>query len=172
MAKTKTGDKFANIAAISVTESAAGTTTYAKFNFPFSIMDKVGLIINRIEYWPGALQQLNTGNDSVTIGLIAASSVVDLSSQADPAILDTMRLVRLDIGAAASGLIVQQAIVKDFASLPGGGILCAPSPLNAAIQSSGAGGVMNAWLKIFYTYMEMTTDEYWELVESRRIISS
>jgi len=168
----KSSDKFANLAAILVTESAAGTLSYARFAFPFSIMDKVGLVINRIEYWPGSLNQLNSSVDQVIIGLVAGNSVVDIANQADPAILDSLRIQRLDLGAAASGALLSHPIVKDFSQLPGGGILTAPSPLSAAIQSAGAAAAMAAWIKIFYTYMTLSTDEYWEMVESRRIISS
>lgn len=173
MAKSgKATDKFSNIAAVSITEAVAGTIAYSKFNFPFSIMDKVGLIINRLEYWFGALNQLNTANDSVTMALIAGNTIADISLQTDPILLDSMRLVRVDIGTAASGFFERNPIVKDFASLPGGGILVAPSPLSVAIQSSGAGGVMTGIFKMFYTYVELSTEEYWELVESRRIITS
>lgn len=173
MAKIKgSTDKFSNIAAVQVTESAAGTLTYARFSFPFSVMDKVALIIARIEYWPTGIGGLNSTNDWATFGLIAASSIVDITNQADPAILDTSRYVRYDLGAAASGVLDVQPFIKDFSSLPGGGILCAPSPLSACVQSSGAGNALGCWLKMFYTYISLTTDEYWELVESRRIISS
>jgi hypothetical protein len=171
MAKSTT-DKFANIAAIQVTESAAGTITYAKFNFPYSIMDKMALLINRIEYLPQSITALNSSGDSVLIGLIAASGITDLSNQADPVLLDSTRLVRNDLGAAATGTLHQFPFIKDFSSLPGGGILVAPSPLCAAIKSDGAATAMNAWIKFFYTAVSLSTDEYWELVESRRIISS
>jgi hypothetical protein len=173
MAKIKGGaDRFANIAAINAIEAVAGTVAYVKFNFPFSIMDKIGLIINRIEYWPYNLSQLNTSTDTLTAALIAASTILDISNQADPAILDSFRIIRNDLGAAATGTLERLPIIKDFSSLPGGGILAAPSPLAVAIQGIGAGGVVGCWVKVFYTYMEMTTDEYWEMVESRRIISS
>lgn len=171
MAKSQT-DKFANIAAIEVTETAAGTLSYAKFNFPYSVMDKMALLINRIEYLPLSISSLNSSTDNVIIGLIAATSLVSISNQADPALLDSMRLIRNDLGAAASGALLSFPYIKDFSAMPGGGILVAPSPLCACIQSTGAGGAMNAWVKFFYTAVSLSTDEYWELVESRRIISN
>jgi hypothetical protein len=171
MSKSTT-DKFANIAAIQVTEAVAGTTAYAKFNFPYSVMDKMALLISRIEYLPLSVSNLNSSTDNVIIGLIAASAIVDIGNQADPVLLDSTRLIRNDLGAAATGALLQFPFVKDFSSLPGGGILVAPSPLCATIQSNGAAGVMNAWVKFFYTAVSLSTDEYWELVESRRIIST
>jgi hypothetical protein len=173
MAKMKSSaDKFANIAAINAVEAVAGTTAYARFNFPFSIMDKVGLIISRIEYWPYNLSNLNSSTDTLTAALIAASAILDLTNQADPAMLDSFRIIRNDLGAAATGALERLPIIKDFSDIPGGGILCAPSPLNVAVQGVGGAGVVGCWVKLFYTYVEMTTDEYWEMVESRRIISS
>jgi len=169
-AKSKV-DTYANVAAISVTEAVAGTTAYAKFAFPFSIMDKMALVIQRIEYQFGALQQLNGTTDKVVVALTAASGVVDLDNQADPLIIDSARITRLDLGAAASGILLQLPYVKDYTNLAGGGLLVAPSPLYAAIQSTGAAAVMAAWVRMYYTYMELNSDEYWQLVESRRIIS-
>ncbi len=165
-------DQFANIAAIQVTEAVAGTIAYARFNFPYSVMDKMALLINRIEYLPLSISNLNSSTDNVVIGLIAATAIVDINNQADPALLDSTRLIRNDLGAAATGTLLQFPFIKDFSSMPGGGILVAPSPLSAAIQSTGAAGVMNAWVKFFYTAVGLSTDEYWELVESRRIIST
>jgi len=63
-------------------------------------------------------------------------------------------------------------MIKDFSSLAGGGLLVAPAPLYGFVISAGAGGVMDAWVKLFYTYVELAADEYWQLVESRRIIST
>lgn len=172
MASKKSSDQYANIAAVLNQESAAGTATYARFNFPYSVTDKVAILISRIEYWIGNLHQLNTSQDYVVAGLCAASALVSLENQADPGLVDSCKIQRIDIGTAASGLLVSIPVIKDFSSLPGGGILVAPSPLYAGIVSSGAGGVLAAWTKLFYTYKELATDEYWELVESRRIITS
>ena len=172
MASKMKNDTFANLAAVFPLEASAGTAAYSKYAFPFSIMDKMGLIINRIEYWPTNLSSLNSGTDTVTGGLSISSSITDLADQSNPAIVDSFRLQRLDLGTAASGLFIGEPFVKDFSSLPGGGLLVAPNPLYGFVQSSGAAGVMGCWIKLFYNYMELSADEYWQLVESRRIISS
>jgi len=172
MAGKKSTDQYANIAAVLNTETVAGTAAYTRFNFPYSVTDKVALLISRIEYWLGNIHQLNTSQDYMIAALCAASSLVSLENQADPGLIDSCKLYRLDLGAAASGLMINMPIIKDFSALPGGGILVAPSPLYAGIIGSGAGGVVACWTKVFYTYKELATDEYWELVESRRIIST
>ncbi len=172
MATSKSKDKFANVAAIQPYETAAGTLAVAKFAFPFSIQDKMALVINRIEYWPLVLANLNSVSDYVTFGLIAAPSIVDFTNQQDPVLIDSSRVARYDYGAAASGELFTMPIIKDLSTLPSGGLLVAPSPLYGAVQSNGAAGVMGCWIKFFYSYMELATDEYWELVESRRIIGA
>ncbi len=165
-------DLYANVAAIQVIESVVNTQTSVKFQFPFSIMDKMALLINRVEYWVRGQSYLNGGGDSITFALSAASTVVDIYDQADPAIIDNYRLTRVDFGVAASAIFHEAPYVKDFATLPGGGILVAPNPLYGMVQGSGLGTAGFGWIKLFYTYMELSADEYWQLVESRRIISN
>jgi len=172
MALSTKKDQLANIAAVYVTESAANTQTSLKFNFPYSVMDKMAILIARIEYWYSGFGNFNSTADTLTAGIMVAGTVVDISNQADPAIVDTSRLVRVDLGAAASGMFVTQPYIKDFANLPGGGLLVAPAPLYGMVQSAGAAAANACWIKLFYTYMSLSTDQYWELVESRRIISS
>lgn len=172
MATKKAMDAYANYAAVMVTESAPSTLTTAKFAFPFSIMDKMALLISRIEYWIGDMGVLNSSGDSLVIGLAAASTLVVANNQADPTIIDSMSYNRFDIGTAASGLFFSNPFVKDFSDLPGGGLLVAPNPLYAFIKAGGTSTAANAWVKLFYTYMTLADADYWQLVESRRIISS
>lgn len=171
MAKTK--DQYANFAALLVTETAANTYTATKFAFPFSIMDKMGLLIHRIEYdWFIISAALGAANDRLVAGIVAAATVTDIEDVTDPLIIDSMRVSRYDLGAAASGFYFRQPYVKDFSNLPGGGILVAPNPLYLAVEGQGAAAASACQVRLYYTYMELATDEYWQLVESRRVISS
>lgn len=173
MATKAKADSQANVAAILVTESAANTFTSAKFNFPFSVMDKMALVIQRIEYWMGGINAGYNGTGDWTImGLAAAASLVDIEVQSDPLLIDSVKYLRLDYGTAASGFLLQQPFIKDFTTLEGGGILVAPSPLYAVIKGLGEAAATSCWMRMYYTYKEMATDEYWQLVESRRVISS
>lgn len=164
-------DGRAQMAAMLVTESAANTLTVGIFNFPFSIMDKMALSIVRIEYWP-TWDKLVGAIDELYMAIIAAKTVSDLSLQTDPAIVDSCEIMRTDFGTAAAAQINVSPIVKDFSNLPGGGLLVAPNPLAFAIKGSSLQAAASAWVRIHYTYMQLSTDEYWQLVESRRIISS
>ena len=171
MATKKTIDRYANIAAIEVIESAANTQTSKKFNFPFSVMDKMGLLISRIEYWPRGQSYLNGSGDVLSMAITAAATLTDINDQSDPLLIDSYRLLRVDAGTAATAFYQESPFVKDFSELPGGGILVAPAPLYAMIEGIGLSNAGYGWFKLFYTYMELAVDEYWQLVESRRVIS-
>ena len=172
MAKGNVKDTFANVAAVRVIESAANTQTSVKFDFPFSIMDKMALIISRIEYWTASLTPFAGAGDALYLALTAASSITNLASQNDPLVIDSHIKTLAFFGTAANGQVIEGPYIKDFSNLPGGGLLVAPNPLYAMAQGISLGGVSDNWIKVFYTHVELSTDEYWQLVESRRVISS
>lgn len=172
MAKGSVKDKYANVAAVRVIETAANTQTAVKFDFPFSIMDKVALIINRIEYWTALLTPFAGAGDSLYLALTAAPLVTNLAAQNDPLIVDSHLKTLAFFGTATSGQIIDGPYIKDFADLPGGGLLVAPNPLYAMAQGISLGAVTDSWIKLFYTYVELSSDDYWQLVESRRVISN
>jgi hypothetical protein len=164
------GDSRANVAAALVAEAVAGTTAYAIFNFPFSILDKMALNIHRVEYWP-EVTLLDGDGDYIALALIAGRSISNILDQTDPRVIDSIAVERWDAGTAANALYNVRPYTRDFTGLPGGGILVAPNPLAIAIKGNSLAGPASAWVRIHYTYMTLTTDEYWQLVESRRIIS-
>lgn len=165
-------DKFGNVAAAYLTQTGADVDIFSSFNFPFSIMDKVGLIISRIEYIAGTLAALNGTTDFFSCGICCASTLADPTDTADALLVDLYRVNRIDMGAAASGMFFEQPFIKDFSSLPGGGILVPPAPLYAFVHTSGANAAMSLRLRMFYTYMNLDTADYWQLVESRRVVTT
>lgn len=171
MAK-KAIDQYANVAALKVTESAANTQTSTKFSFPFSIMDKMGILISRIEYDLQSMGWSGASSDRLRAGLIASATVADPDDPADPLIVDMTKWFTFYMGAAASGIVFNSTTVKDFTNLPGGGLLVAPNPLYAMVHGLSAAAAGTVTFRLYYTYMELATDEYWQLVESRRIIGA
>lgn len=172
MAKQQS-DKFANQAVITVTESAINTLTFKKLETGISLFEKMAWLIARMEYYVFDLSgtQFNAAADSLEIALTATDqlSAIPLTNAA---VLDYLKYTRSDIGAAASGYISPQPYVKDFSTLPGGGLLVPPNPLYLAAKGTSLVAVSTVTAKILYTNYELSTEEYWELVESRRIISS
>lgn len=169
--KTPT-DSFANQAVLTLTESAANTLTFKKLETGVSLFDKVAWIIHRIEYFfYTAAANFNHDTDNLKLGLCTSNTITSLSLT-DANILDLLEVARIDYGAAASGMLVMRPHFKDFTNLPGGGLIVPPSPLYGACQGSGLVSATTSYLKFYYTVKELATEEYWELVEARRIIAS
>lgn len=173
MDKKSSTDQFANYAIISVTESAANTLTYKKLETGISLNEKVAWIINRIEYLLGSLNgtQFNAAGDSLTFGLSIANSMTSIQL-AEPAVIDYNQVQRYDFGTAADALFDFKPLIKDFSSLPGGGILVPPTPLYLFAVGSSLAGADTVVARIHYTLLQLAIDQYWELVESRRVLSS
>jgi len=171
MAATKsTVDSFSNVAAVLVNGASATDLGYAKFNFPFSVLDKTALVISRIEYWP-SLGLLVGDGDSIAMALVAAKTIVDIDDQSDPSIVDSVTFQSYAHGTPANLSIHHLPYYRDFSSQPGGGLIVAPNPLSAAIKGASVASAPQGWLRFYYTYMQVTPEEYWQLVESRRVIS-
>jgi hypothetical protein len=165
-------DTFANQAVITATESAANTLTFKKLETGVSLFDKVAWIIHRIEYfffmnatnWNGA-------DDNLSMAIVAANNLTALSLT-DPNVLDLFQVSRQDYGTAASMVPGFRPTVKDFATLPGGGLITVPNPIYGAVQGSGLVAAQTVYIKFFYSVLELKVEQYWELVEARRIIAS
>jgi hypothetical protein len=87
-----------------------------------------------------------------------------------PEILFYARLQRIDIGTAASGFFVDFPKKLDFTNLPGGGILVPADRLYVGVKSTGASGVNGVKMRLYYTVMQLATEDYWQLIEARRIM--
>lgn len=172
MAKTQQ-DKFANQAVIYCIESAANTLTFKKLETGISLFEKMAWLISRVEYFITGMTATAFGatDDQLDVALTTTDQLVALSLE-NNAILDMFSIHRVDLGAAATGGFHVRPITKDFSTLPGGGLICPPNPLYLGIKGTALTGANGCRAKIFYTTYELTPDEYWELVEARRMITS
>jgi len=176
MAIKKT-DEFSNVATISVTQSAANALTYKKLETGNAVFNKVAWLISRIEYCNLRCYAsiFNTDNDSLVFGLTASNvrtSLLTLDSYTDMAVIDLAVIYRNDFGTAASSVVQQSPIIKDFANLPGGGMLVPAMQLYGAIHSSGLADVASGVVKLWYTVLELSPDQYWELVQARTTLTA
>jgi len=166
-------DQFANLAILTVTESAANTLTFKKLETGISLSEKVAWIINKIEYTAASVlaANFNGDGDSLSFGLAVSNSftAADIREQL---IIDWNAIIRRDFGTAASMEPQMWPAVKDFSSMPSGGILVPPVPLYIFAAGSGLVSATNVYARIYYTLLKLSIDQYWELVESRRVISS
>lgn len=170
MPATKKGtDKYANILNQTVTQSAADTLTFSEINIGLNIFDKVGLLINRIEFVPSkaTVNLFATNADSLVMALSASNQISSLSFSANE-IIDLLTLDAVTIGAAASGSVAQKPLTRTYESLPGGGLLVAPKPLYFGVDSASLGTAGVVEFRLYFTVIQLKPDEYFELLESRR----
>jgi len=171
MAVTK--DKFPNMAVISVTESALNTLTFKKLETGISLFEKVAWVIHRIEYLITAASYgyFDAAGDTLEIALAATDQMSSLSIT-NAAVIDYQYIARLALGAAATGLFMESPLVRDLSTLPMGGVIVPPNPLYLGVKGTSLTAATTVTARFFYTTYPLSPDDYWELVEARRIIAS
>jgi len=166
-------DQFANFAVISVTETAANTLTFKKLETGISLMDKVAWVINRVEYLVEEFNAtvFNATGDFALYGLSVSNSFSNVAVS-ETTILDYNRSSRIDFGTAANAFFKHEPIVRDYSSMPNGGILVPPVPLYLFAQGESLTAALRVTARLYYTTLSLSVDQYWELVEARRVLSS
>jgi len=162
-------DVFSNIMTDTLTLSAANTVTFSEINVGLNIFDKVGLLINRIDYelTSGSTGQMTADGDYLVMCLSQSNSLTSITID-QTEIIDSMKWGRHDFGAAASGQTHLHTITKDFSTLPGGGILIPPKPLYFGGDSDGFASAATLAVRIYFTVEKLTGEQYLELLETRR----
>jgi hypothetical protein len=173
MASKSVLDVYANMAIATVTESAANTLTYKKIETGISFDRQVAWVINRLEYSMGSLlaANFNGDGDALEMGLAISNSWATITLS-ELAIIDYASIQRADFGAAASMVHIRQPFQKDFSSLPGGGLIIAPSPLYFWAKGTGLVAATNDAVRIYYTLLELDGAAALELFQARRAIIS
>lgn len=165
-------DVFVNQAYLSVIESGANTLTFNKLETGISIHEKVGWVIARIDYdMDLSISNFTAEGDRVRFGLSTSDALVD-AALSQSAVIDFNNITRRDIGTAASGFFTRKPIFKDFSSLPGGGILVPPNPLFCWVHGSALTDPVTVQARMFYVVKVLKLEDFWELVELRRMIGT
>jgi hypothetical protein len=159
----KKDDEFANLATITTVESAANTLTFQKLETGISLNEKVAWVINRIEYEiPNYLSaDFNLASDGYIFGISVsntATSMYTSSGLRDGTVLDRVHIERVDFGAAASGGVMSKIWLKDFSTLPGGGLIVPPVPLYGFAQGQSAVSALTVCARIYYTLLQLQVD--------------
>lgn len=165
-------DIFVNQAYLKVIESAANTLTFNQLLTNVSIHEKVAWIISRIDY-EYALSASNFGatNDGLSYGL-STSDAITAATQAISAVIDYNMDRRVDFGTAASGSMFKSIHTKNFADLPGGGLIVPPNPIFMWVMGIALTSAETIEARMFYTVKSLKTEDFWELVEMRRMIGA
>jgi hypothetical protein len=172
MAASKT-DSFANMAILTTTESAANTLTFKKLETGISVNQKIAWVISRIEYFVSSLlaANFNGDGDNLSFGLCASSTFASAIIE-ENSIFDFNNIQRADFGTAASALQLHQPFLKDFASMPSGGIIIPPAPLFGFAKGTGLVSACSVAARIYYTELELAESDFWQLVQARRPLTS
>jgi len=173
MATKKAKDAFANIAFLSVSESAANTLTFAQLQLATTLMtEKMAMVIHRLDVFPDINStDLSANNASIGVALTLTDRITAINDLSQPEVMFFRQYKRVDITAASSWFISQPEIV-DYSDLPGGGLLVPADRLYIGIHGISAGGPGHASMRVYYTVKPLDTADYWDLVEARRIMTT
>lgn len=165
-------DQYVNMLVQTITMSAANTLTFSEINIGLNLFDKVGLLVNRIEYHPtlATLQDIDTDGDSISIGLTTNNTLASLNPS-NAAVIDLQQLHRVDAGAAANAILVQTPLIHDFSTLRGGGMLIAPKPLYIAMMSAGLTAAGVAYFRLYFSLVQLSDAGYLELLQTRGVFA-
>ena len=168
----KGADEFANMALITTVESAANTLTFKKLETGISLNEKIAWIINRIEYLISDpfFSNFVQDADSLAFGLSVSGSWATVALT-EITILDFNNYNQV-VATGVGFMRVVQPVVKDYSSLPSGGIIVPPVPLYGWVKGSGLANATTVTARIWYTMLNLSPDQYWQLVEARRVLSS
>lgn len=162
-------DRFANIASAEVTLSAANVLSFAEVLTGVSLGVGVGILIDEIDYTPDAvaLQSLVANTDDIQMAWTTSTGVTDLADPSDRRILHAMRLVPSIIGSVVSLTLYKIPWVHQF--FPP--IIIAAPRIHFAGDSSGIATPPVYRSRLYYRYIELSTQEYLEIAETFQLTS-
>lgn len=167
-------DRYANIAYMFAAESAAGTLTFAQLALVSQLIgEKYALIVHRAEIrLHNVYSDFNSSGDAAKYALTVSDRITDINDLSQPEILFYGDIARVDMGTAASGMFIQRPFLRDFTDLPGEGLLVPADRLYIGVQGVGMANVLQVSMRLYYSVLQLATEDYWELIEARRVMST
>lgn len=166
-------DKYANMAIVQVDESAANTLTYKKLEMGTSLFDRVGIIIRKVEWYVHAnLNYIVANSDSIQCAITNTNTLADIGPEYEGVLV--RRTFRAWVyGTPATAQLYGEPWVDDLSALPGGGIIMLPNPLYVAVKGvSLASACTDVTAKIYFTFVELTNEDFFELMQARQTLIS
>jgi hypothetical protein len=172
--KGQTKDAFANIAYLMVQESASATLTFAQLALAGQLIgQKYAIIVHRVETrLHMAMSDFAGTADKVRYALTVSDRITDITDLSQPEILFYGDFQRYDTGTAASSHFIHMPFIRDFMQLPGGGLLVPADRMYAGVLSTSLAIAAQISMRVYYSVKELAVDEYWELIEARRVMST
>lgn len=171
MADKKT-DKYVNIAVARVDFGAAGNCESTLLPTAININEKIGWVIHRIHAQLSITGASLTAGNILTWGLSSAAPPdgITYGGLRQPYIHTMHKYIVPATMVGAVGIIREEPIIDDFTSLPGGGRLVPPTPLYAYGDNIGVAVPGYVEIRVEYTQLPMTTDDFWDMVETYRYL--
>lgn len=160
----RTEDRFANIAAIGVTQTAANSTNFTQMLTGISLGEGRGIIIDQIDYMPinQAIDELLIAADQIRFGIFSSDSITDFEDITQRRILHSAYLKAAVSGTPASWNVIKMPLVHQFFPPM---IFAAPR-LYAGVASAGFTAAITVYFRIYFRYVTLSPQEYIELAEA------
>lgn len=164
-------DRFANIASIENTLSAANTLTFAPLATNMGFLGRrdqaLAMVIDEIQYNPdtASIALMTATADNIFMALTDSDQVTNLQDLTDRRILDFSLISRHDFGTAASGQLIELPKRKQF--FPP--LITAARTLFLGVNSNGLATVITTRLRILFRVETLTGAELVELSEVFRL---
>lgn len=165
-------DKFANIATIEVTASAANTLTFQALQTGLGIRanrkSADAMIVDQIDYFPAgnSIAEMTTTSDQIAFALTISNAVGNLEDITDRRTLHSGSVRRLDFGTAAGGQLVRLPFRHQF--FPP--LITAEATIYLGTLSSGLASANVLRCRIYYRVVELSQGEFLELAEVFRLV--
>lgn len=159
-------DRYANVAAVSVTESAANTLTFGEVDFGIGLGAGVGLLIDQIDYYfsPTNLSSVfSLDNDSLVFGLTTNNTLTDLEGEFANRSVIHMGYLMMDF--VTSGMQFHRfPLTNQF--FPPLIVGTNRGKLFLGAQGISAAAAATVKARIYFRYIRLTDREYLELAEA------
>ena len=166
-------DRFANIASIEVTESAANTLTFSPLATNMGFLGRrdqaLAMIIDELQWYPSApgLADLVDTADRLGMALTVSNSVTDILDLTDRRILSFIEFNAIMVGAVTSLSIFVQPVRQQF--FPP--LITAERTLYLGVQGVSLAAAVVARLRILFRVETLDSAELVELAEVFRLTS-
>jgi hypothetical protein len=164
-------DIYSQLAYLEVVESAANTLTFAGMSVFSNVLSQRGMLLHRVLYTFSETQlaKLANSGDGLAFGL-CGDDQMDSVSPADARVYDSNRVMRIDMGAAATGHMFHCPFMRDFTDLPGSGMLVPADRLFGYVKGISLGSALEIWIRVHYTLIDMGAQDYLELAQAMRVL--
>lgn len=155
----------------SVTESAAGTMTEEQFNIQtWGFGRNDAMIIHEIQYDVSADEwnKIIAEADHLYFG-VCTQNAASAPRGNDPTMLDRNEYGFRISGTPAVDEILNERVVKNFSTYPGGGILTIPSPLYVYVMGVSLASAVTIGCTLFFTMKSLKPAEFIELTQIMRM---